>query len=75
VVLGAVAAERLGITSLDHPVLVWINDSWWSVVGILEPLPLAPEIDRAALVGREIAEAWRRAGADGDLRPRRGCLH
>jgi putative ABC transport system permease protein len=61
VVLGAVAAERLGITSLDHPMLVWIDDSWWSVVGILEPLPLAPEIDRAALVGREIAEA---RGAD-----------
>jgi putative ABC transport system permease protein len=61
VVLGAVAAERLGITSLDHPVLVWINDSWWSVVGILDPLPLAPEIDRSALVGREIAAAL---GAD-----------
>jgi putative ABC transport system permease protein len=57
VVLGAVAAERLGITSLDHPVLVWIDDSWWSVIGILDPLPLAPEIDRAALIGREIAEA------------------
>jgi putative ABC transport system permease protein len=61
VVLGAVAAERLGITSLDHPVLVWIDDSWWSVVGILDPLPLAPEIDRSALIGREIAEA---RGAD-----------
>jgi putative ABC transport system permease protein len=61
VVLGAVAAERLGITSLDHPVLVWIDDSWWSVVGILDPLPLAPEIDRSVLIGREIAEA---RGAD-----------
>lgn len=61
VVLGAVAAERLGIGSLDHPVLVWIDSSWWSVVGILEPLPLAPEIDRSALIGREIAEAL---GAD-----------
>jgi putative ABC transport system permease protein len=57
VVLGAIAAERLGITALDHPVLVWIDDSWWSVVGILDPLPLAPEIDRSALIGREIAEA------------------
>jgi putative ABC transport system permease protein len=52
-----VAAERLGITSLDHPVLVWIDNGWWSVVGILDSLPLAPEIDRAALIGREIAEA------------------
>jgi putative ABC transport system permease protein len=61
VVLGSVAAERLGIHSLDHPILVWIHDSWWSVIGILDPLPLAPEIDRSALVGREIAEAL---GAD-----------
>lgn len=61
VVLGSVAAERLGITSLVHPVLVWIDNGWWSVVGILDPLPLAPEIDRSALVGREIAEAM---GAD-----------
>lgn len=61
VVLGSVAAERLGIASLDHPVLVWIDNDWWSVVGILDPLPLAPEIDRSALVGREIAEAM---GAD-----------
>jgi putative ABC transport system permease protein len=61
VVLGAITAERLGITTLDHPALVWIDDGWWSVVGILDPLPLAPEIDRAALVGREIAEA---RGAD-----------
>jgi putative ABC transport system permease protein len=56
VVLGSVAAERLGIRSLDTPVLVWIADSWWSVVGILDPLPLTPEIDRAALVGRDVAE-------------------
>jgi putative ABC transport system permease protein len=57
VVLGAVAAERLGIDSLQDPVLVWIGDRWWSVVGILDPLPLAPEIDRSALVGRDAAEA------------------
>jgi putative ABC transport system permease protein len=57
VVLGSVAAERLGIHSLETPVLVWIDDRWWSVVGILDPLPLAPEIDRSALVGRDVAEA------------------
>ena len=56
VVLGSVAAERLGIRSLDTPVLVWIADQWWSVVGILDPLPLTPEIDRSALIGREVAE-------------------
>jgi putative ABC transport system permease protein len=58
VVLGAVAAERLGIRSLDGQPLVWIGDRWWSVVGILEPLPLAPEIDRSALVGMEAARGY-----------------
>jgi putative ABC transport system permease protein len=58
VVLGSVAAERLGITSLDGQPLVWIGDRWWSVVGILEPLPLAPEIDRSALVGMEAARTY-----------------
>ena len=58
VVLGALAAERLGITSLEHQPLVWIADRWWAVVGILEPLPLAPEIDRSALVGMEAAREY-----------------
>jgi putative ABC transport system permease protein len=55
VVLGSVAAKRLGIDSLDHPVLVWIGDRWFSVVGILNSLALAPEIDRSALIGRQVA--------------------
>jgi putative ABC transport system permease protein len=58
VVLGALAADRLGITSLEGQPLVWIADRWWAVVGILEPLPLAPEIDRSALVGMEAARAY-----------------
>jgi putative ABC transport system permease protein len=58
VVLGALAAERLGITSLERQPLVWIADRWWAVVGILEPLPLAPEIDRSALVGMEAAREY-----------------
>jgi putative ABC transport system permease protein len=58
VVLGALAADRLGITSLAGQPLVWIADRWWAVAGILEPLPLAPEIDRSALVGMEAARAY-----------------
>ncbi len=58
VVLGALAAERLGITSLTGQPLVWIADRWWAVVGILEPLPLAPEIDRSALVGMDAAREY-----------------
>ena len=58
VVLGSVAAERLGIRSLEGGPLVWIAGRWWSVVGILEPLPLAPEIDRSALVGVAAARSY-----------------
>ena len=58
VVLGSVAAERLGIASLAGNPLVWIGDRWWSVIGILDPLPLAPEIDRSALVGIEAARTY-----------------
>ena len=61
VVLGAVAAERLGIAGVGGQ--VWLGDRWFSVVGILRPLALAPEIDRAALVGFPAAEAL--LGGDG----------
>ena len=57
VVLGAVAAERLGITTADASVLVLVGDQWFTVVGILEPVALAPEIDRSALVGFPVAES------------------
>jgi putative ABC transport system permease protein len=54
-VLGAVAAERLGITDVGDGVQVWIGDQWFTVVGILEPLELAPDLDRSALIGEGIA--------------------
>ncbi|MGW1076067.1 ABC transporter permease [Streptomyces sp. NPDC002537] len=49
VVLGHVAAERLGITTPGQQVLV--GNQYFTVIGILDPLPLTPEIERAALVG------------------------
>jgi putative ABC transport system permease protein len=55
VVLGASAAGRLGITDLDPPVLVWIGDRWFSVVGILEPNALVPDVDRSAFIGTDVA--------------------
>jgi putative ABC transport system permease protein len=59
VVLGAVTAERLGV---DRPgTLVYIGGRWWTVLGIMRPVELAPEIDRAALVG--YAAAARLLGA------------
>jgi putative ABC transport system permease protein len=53
VVLGAVTARRLGIDRVG--LRVFAAGRWLTVVGILEPLPLAPEIDRAALVGIPVA--------------------
>jgi putative ABC transport system permease protein len=49
VVLGATAAARLGLDRIGT--LVYIGGKWWSVVGILRSLRLAPEIDRSVLMG------------------------
>ncbi|PKV83822.1 putative ABC transport system permease protein [Streptomyces sp. TLI_146] len=61
VVLGHVAAERLGVTGPGQQ--VWIGDRYFTVVGVLGPMPLAPEIERSALVGW--AAAQRLLGFDG----------
>lgn len=58
VVLGAVAAQRLGVQRLTvdgRPVQVYIGGTWFTVAGVMGPLPLAPEIERAALIGYPIA--------------------
>jgi putative ABC transport system permease protein len=56
VVLGADAASALGVDRADGSVQVWLGNHWFSVVGILDRLPLAPELDRTALVGLPAAE-------------------
>nr|BFE81838.1 hypothetical protein GCM10020093_044390 [Planobispora longispora] len=43
---------------------VWIAGQWWTVVGVLEPSTLAPEIDRSVLVGFEAAR--RHLGSEGN---------
>ncbi|WP_238579730.1 ABC transporter permease [Agreia bicolorata] len=53
VVLGAQAARLLGIDTIGD--LVWLGGSDFTVIGILEPSPLAPELDMNALVPRPIA--------------------
>ncbi len=53
-VLGAVAAERLGIDRTG--VQVYAGGRWLTVVGILARLDLAPDLDRSVLVGRRAAE-------------------
>jgi putative ABC transport system permease protein len=59
-VLGYQAAQTLGISSITSPgppPRVFIGGRWFTVAGILNPLPLAPEIDRSALVGFPVAAA------------------
>ncbi|MFG3689633.1 ABC transporter permease [Micromonospora sp. NPDC047740] len=56
-VLGAATAERLGIGHAGPDTQVLIGGEWFTVVGILEPTPLAPDLDTAALVGWPVAEA------------------
>jgi putative ABC transport system permease protein len=56
VVLGSEAAVRLGVDDAGDQ--VWIGDRWFTVVGVLDSLPLVPEIDRSALVGWEAAQTY-----------------
>jgi putative ABC transport system permease protein len=50
-VLGAVAAQRLGVTKVTPDTAVWLGDRLFRVAGVIAPLPLAPDIDRSALIG------------------------
>ena len=56
VVLGATAARRLAVGSLDEGVRVWLDGQWFAVIGVLEPVVLAPELDATALIGVPVAE-------------------
>jgi putative ABC transport system permease protein len=51
VVLGSTAARRLGIERLGGQIQVWLGERWFTVVGILKPLELAPDLDSAVFVG------------------------
>ncbi|WP_214324918.1 ABC transporter permease [Nonomuraea sediminis] len=51
VVLGAAAAQRLGIGHAGPDTQVLVGGVWFTVVGVLETAPLAPELDSAALIG------------------------
>ncbi|WP_410614391.1 ABC transporter permease [Amycolatopsis sp. lyj-109] len=51
VVLGSTAARRLGAGTATVDTQVWLAGRWYTVVGVLDPVPLAPELDYAALIG------------------------
>ena len=48
---------RLGVEAVTPgaPRLVWIGGQWFTVIGILDKMPLAPEIERSVLVGWTVA--------------------
>ncbi len=58
VVLGSVAADRLGVREVTGIQQVWLGDQWFTVIGILEQFELAPDLDRAAMVGLKAAEDY-----------------
>lgn len=59
VVLGREAAARLGVDHVDpaRPPQVWLAGRWFTVAGVLGPMPLAPEVERSVLVGWGTAQA------------------
>jgi putative ABC transport system permease protein len=65
VVLGATTARRLGIGAVDPDVQIWLGGRWFTVIGILRPVPLAPELDRGALIGWPAAQRY--LGFDGSI--------
>jgi len=62
-VLGALAAQRLGIDRVFAGERVWLGSQWFYVAGILDPAVLAPAIDTSVLVGYPAAEVY--LGSDG----------
>ena len=67
-VLGAAAAQRLGIDRIRPGMRIWLTSQsfggrWFYPTGILKPDTYAPEIDQAALVGYPAAAKY--LGFDG----------
>jgi putative ABC transport system permease protein len=58
VVLGAETASLLGISNLANPAQLWIGGHWFTVVGIMNPVQLLPQMDSMAFIGFPIAEQY-----------------
>ena len=65
VVLGATAAERLGVTTAADGQQILIGGQRFTVVGILNSFPLAADLDRSAIIGTQAAADY----LDADLSP------
>jgi len=62
-VLGAAAAQLLGINRVFSGERIWLGGQWFYVAGILSPSVLAPGIDNSVLVGFPAADRY--LGFDG----------
>jgi putative ABC transport system permease protein len=58
VVLGAIAAERLGVHSVSGKQQIWLADRWFTVIGILNLFELAPDLDRSVFISHTAAETY-----------------
>ncbi|GII34904.1 ABC transporter permease [Planotetraspora mira] len=54
-VIGADTAERLGIGRPSPQTEILVGGERFTVIGVLNPVPLAPELDTAVLIGWDIA--------------------
>jgi putative ABC transport system permease protein len=57
-VLGAAAAQRLGVDHLYPGERIWLDHQWFYLAGVLGPALLTPEIEGAVLVGFPAAEKY-----------------
>ena len=57
-VLGAAAAQRLGIDKIFTGERIWVGGMWFYLTGILRPAVLAPDIDSSVLVGYPAAQKY-----------------
>jgi len=57
-VLGATAAQDLGINRITGGERIWLGGQWFYLTGILRPVALASGIDTSVLVGYPAAERY-----------------
>jgi putative ABC transport system permease protein len=57
-VLGAAAAQRLGVDHLYMGERIWVDDQWFYLAGVLGPAVLTPEIEASVLVGFQSAKKY-----------------
>jgi putative ABC transport system permease protein len=62
-VLGAEAAQLMGIDRIWPGMRIWVGSQWFYLVGILTPATLAPQLDTSILVGFPAAQTY--LGFDG----------